>query len=680
MSQLQWILGLLLLGLTGLARAVPDPTLVQGIEMTLMSEAPLRSPSRDRWAFVTRQGDLASNQNHYRLYCFEPDKPVRELVTMSTSGNQPGISKLHWSPDGSKLFFLGSGNDQALRPWALSLDDGRLRSLSENPTKIAAFAVSPREDWLALAVYPARQKLFAGEAARQGLWVQGQSFWDLIGDDDALSGGWDRLQLVLVSPAGKKREVSLDDSLFPYSNFEISPDGRYLLTQVRLRHIPANWLKYPFPMLAQALRARPEPGQAAAVWRHILVDLQTGTVRDLVDAPVLGGPSAVFSPDGKKLLVVDGFLPLSQEDPRTDRPLSYILDLDSQQFEVVTDQRVTEVRWDKQLRVRTKGSPPLPNEDLAGNLLCQQGSTQPPVLVYERQGQKRVVLDLNPKFQANQLAVVQEVDWPGRGGRRVKGGLFLPSARFPKPWPLVIQCAEGWDSQRFSMEGSVTTGCAAQALAQHGIAVLEVDMGLVAEEWVTGEEAPAAVESFQNVIAQLSQQGLIDPARVGLTGFSRTCFWVRHALALADLPVAASVICDGIAYGYLDYVLYGDGNHEMEAIFGSQPYGAGISNWLAQSPGFNLDRVRAPVLIQGCTRSSGLVDREWYVGLRRLHQPVEMFLLEDGEHQLVRPHDRLASSQASLDWYRFWLRGEVDAEPGKSERIARWRDWARRLR
>ncbi len=57
-----------------------------------------------------------------------------------------------------------------------------------------------------------------------------------------------------------------------------------------------------------------------------------------------------------------------------------------------------------------------------------------------------------------------------------------------------------------------------------------------------------------------------------------------------------------------------------------------------------------------------------------------MFLLKDGDHQLVRPYDRLASSQASLDWYRFWLRGEVDADPDKSERVARWRDWARRLR
>ncbi len=113
MASTKLLHGLLLLGLSGLARAVPDPTLVQGIEMTLMSEAPLLSPSRDRWAFVTRQGDLESNQNHYRLYCFEPDKPVRELIAMSTSGNQPGISKLHWSPDGRKLFFLGSGNDQA---------------------------------------------------------------------------------------------------------------------------------------------------------------------------------------------------------------------------------------------------------------------------------------------------------------------------------------------------------------------------------------------------------------------------------------------------------------------------------------------------------------------------------------------------------------------------------------
>jgi len=49
-------------------------------------------------------------------------------------------------------------------------------------------------------------------------------------------------------------------------------------------------------------------------------------------------------------------------------------------------------------------------------------------------------------------------------------------------------------------------------------------------------------------------------------------------------------------------------------------------------------------------------------------------VLPNGEHLLVKPWERLASSETNADWFRFWLKGEEDPDPAKAEQYARWRE------
>jgi len=35
--------------------------------------------------------------------------------------------------------------------------------------------------------------------------------------------------------------------------------------------------------------------------------------------------------------------------------------------------------------------------------------------------------------------------------------------------------------------------------------------------------------------------------------------------------------------------------------------------------------------------------------------------------------DRLTSQGGAVDWFRFWLKGEEDPDPGKASQYARWR-------
>jgi len=62
-----------------------------------------------------------------------------------------------------------------------------------------------------------------------------------------------------------------------------------------------------------------------------------------------------------------------------------------------------------------------------------------------------------------------------------------------------------------------------------------------------------------------------------------------------------------------------------------------------------------------------------YAGLRYLQKPVELMMLNTHEHVLTNPGVRIASQGGSVDWFRFWLKGEEDPDSAKTEQYTRWR-------
>jgi hypothetical protein len=102
------------------------------------------------------------------------------------------------------------------------------------------------------------------------------------------------------------------------------------------------------------------------------------------------------------------------------------------------------------------------------------------------------------------------------------------------------------------------------------------------------------------------------------------------------------------------------------------PFGSGLSTWIEESPGFNLDRVQAPLLI-GATEGLGSPLGEWgvYASLRMQNKPVALIYME-GQHVLKRPLERWASQQTNVDWFNFWLNGVEDPDQSKAPQYQRW--------
>jgi hypothetical protein len=90
-------------------------------------------------------------------------------------------------------------------------------------------------------------------------------------------------------------------------------------------------------------------------------------------------------------------------------------------------------------------------------------------------------------------------------------------------------------------------------------------------------------------------------------------------------------------------------------------------------------KVQTPLLITALNPPSVLSEWEWFAALTRLNKPVDMMIIEDGDHLLQKPWERMISQQATVDWFSFWLKGEEDPDPAKAEQYVRWRE-LRKLR
>ena len=96
-----------------------------------------------------------------------------------------------------------------------------------------------------------------------------------------------------------------------------------------------------------------------------------------------------------------------------------------------------------------------------------------------------------------------------------------------------------------------------------------------------------------------------------------------------------------------------------------------MKNYIAFSPFFNVDRVKAPLLLEfaGDNAVGGF---EMYSSLRYLGIPAELVVYKDEEHNFVKPKARVASMNRKADWFNYWLLDKKDPAPLKQEQYKRW--------
>ena len=316
-------------------------------------------------------------------------------------------------------------------------------------------------------------------------------------------------------------------------------------------------------------------------------------------------------------------------------------------------------------------------EEKQPEIILREGMNDPPKIYASRPGrnQERLLLDLNPQFQALRFGRVEEIHWRWSKGHTIKGGLYYPPNYIPgRRYPLVIQ-THGWSPQRFWIDGLETTAYAAQPLAAKAIMVLQVDdEHLPSQYGETGQrrEVEEAVAIYESAVDYLESKGLIDRNRVGIIGFSHTCFYVKYALVHSRIRFAAASTTEGEDGGYLQFMTNGNLFVDAYSLYGGRPFGKALTAWIQISPGFNVDKTHTPLRITTLSPENLLLDWEWFEALTLLCKPVDMVMLEDGDHVLEKPWERVVSQQGNVDWFDFWLNAHEDPDPSKAGQYRRW--------
>jgi hypothetical protein len=255
-----------------------------------------------------------------------------------------------------------------------------------------------------------------------------------------------------------------------------------------------------------------------------------------------------------------------------------------------------------------------------------------------------------------------------------------------RPVPLVVQVGGAPPAlQSFSLLGfDIPTTYAAQSLANRGIAVLNLyrpDDGLN-DVLLTPDEPRVIRDGIESAINALAKAGMIDEARVGLLGFSRSAWYVQHILTHSSFRYAAANVCDGIDGSYLQYILGpADYKSEVSLNVGTPPRGEGLNRWFAEAPGFRTESIVAPLRMERVSAGDWglgalLLSWETFSRMRLNKQAVELYVvpdLHDGQHQLESPKQQLASRRGTVDWFDFWLNGHEDPDPERAAQFERWR-------
>lgn len=283
----------------------------------------------------------------------------------------------------------------------------------------------------------------------------------------------------------------------------------------------------------------------------------------------------------------------------------------------------------------------------------------------------RLLADPNPALD-NASPKFRPLSWVDRAGRRFTGQLLQPDG-VAGPVPLFVT----YYSCGGYLRGGLGDEFPLRDLARHGIAALCINR-FPAPDGVGDQVGAYAIaqSGVEAAIELLAHGGIIDPARVGMGGVSfggESTIWIAmHSRLLAATSIANVLLTP--TYYWFNAVK----GREVPAVLRS---GWGIGDpdhdrpgWRNLSPAFNVDRIRAPLLMQ-LPELEYRPNVELLARLQRAGKPVELWAFPDEVHVKWQPRHQLAANARNLDWFRYWLQGWIDPDPAKAEQYSRWQSY-----
>lgn len=182
------------------------------------------------------------------------------------------------------------------------------------------------------------------------------------------------------------------------------------------------------------------------------------------------------------------------------------------------------------------------------------------------------------------------------------------------------------------------------------------------------DEGSARVGPYQDIVSgvdALIAQGIIDPQRMGLTGFSYGFGLGLETLTQTQRFRAAS-LGDGavemlsVAYEQAAMPWYQDLLRDLAGVPHMRTP-EGVERLLSESPLMRIGNVRTPVLAEfGSIHGFAATQGRILMHALRLHEvPVELIAYPRTGHGIVEPLLRLDSMRRNLEWFDYWVQGHA---------------------
>lgn len=298
------------------------------------------------------------------------------------------------------------------------------------------------------------------------------------------------------------------------------------------------------------------------------------------------------------------------------------------------------------------------------------GPASPPRLerIDLRSGAVRRSFDPNAILRARRWPAVERLSWRSAEGRLFTGTLYRPPAGRPAPLFINYYRCEGFE------RGGVGDEWPFAALAASGIASVCVNATRMSGPQDGVGQYRSAQGGIEALVDLLANRGLIDRARIGMGGLSFGSEVTMWTVMHTDLIAAASIASP--QFEAANYWFNGVRGRDHHQLF-RQVWGLGAPDetpeqWRLLSPALNVERIRAPLLLQLPEQESRYAI-ELYARLSNSTTPTELYVFPDEAHIKVQPRHRLAVYRRNLDWFRFWLQGHEDDDPQKADQYRRWR-------
>jgi dipeptidyl aminopeptidase/acylaminoacyl peptidase len=259
------------------------------------------------------------------------------------------------------------------------------------------------------------------------------------------------------------------------------------------------------------------------------------------------------------------------------------------------------------------------------------------------------------------------IRWKDEQGREFIGQFFEArgaNAGHPAPMFVTFYNCYGF------LRGGVGDEWPLATLAEVGISALCINQlpQLVADSTMRYDQARTAIES---VVRLLSAEGRVDRTRIGMGGLSYGSEATLWTVAHSDVVKAASV--SGISVTptfYLFNSLQQASLSNLRDVWGLGAPDETPEQWKKVSPVYQLDSIKAPILFQLAEQEYRMT-LDYSLPLVRAHK-AEIYAFPDEPHIKFQPRHKLAVYERNVDWFRFWLQGYEDPDPGKAGQYRIW--------